>query len=135
MRNPHAPYINAVIEAMEAMSVDPADWWVSDAETGADGETCTLSAVISWNGKVSPEEYPDGLLLCWNLEQGWQYAGMRPDGSNDWPEDLPLPLWADPADVAASARALLRGEQWMSVDHPQWHDDAVSAAVKAWVES
>jgi hypothetical protein len=86
-------------------------------------------------GDVSPDEYPDGLLLCWDLDREWQYAALRRDGSNDSPEDLPLPLWAHPEDVAAAARALLRGDQLPEARWPEWRDERVLAAVRRWVES
>lgn len=78
-RNPHDPYIAAVFDAMLGVP-QPDNCWVSDAETGSDGETCTLSAVLIWEGEVSPDLYPDGLLVCWDLECGWQYAGNRHGG-------------------------------------------------------
>jgi hypothetical protein len=132
-RHPHEPYIAAVVDAFDANG--PIDDYVSSAETADDGTTCTLSAVLSWDDEASPDLYPDGLIVCWDLHRGWEYAGIRPDGSNDVPEDLLLPLWAAPEEVAAAVRALLAGEDPPFVALPDWHDDAVKAAVKAWEAS
>jgi hypothetical protein len=133
-RNPHSPYIDAVVDAMTGTPA-PAVWWVSDAETGADGETPTLSAVLTWGRDASPDEYPCGLLLCWDLDHEWQHAAVHPDGTNDPPKDLPLPLWAAPGDVAAAAQALLRGEQVEGAKLPEWRDEQALAAVDEWVRS
>lgn len=134
MRNPHGPYITAVVGAMP-VGFTPSDWWVSDAETAEDGESATLSAVISWGRNAAPDLYPDGLILCWDLDREWQYAGMRSGGSNDPPADLPLPLWAEPVDVAAAARALLTDKEPAPSSGREWQNAAVKVAVKEWVES
>lgn len=131
LRNPHAPYVVAVCSAMPDECI-ATDWTASDAETGSDGETCILSAVISWDDEASPELYPHGLMLCWDLEDGWGYAAMKADGSNEYPIELALPLWAAPQDVAGSVRALLAGEVPPPASLPPWRHDAVMAAVKAW---
>lgn len=133
-RNPHQPYIDAVEAAMRALGIEPNSAWADDAETRPDGRTCTLSAVFSWDGDVEPDRYPDGLLVCWDLDREWQHAALKADGSNEWPDDLPLPLWALPADVAASAGALLRGEE-LPAATGEWSDPIVLDEVRKWVES
>lgn len=125
---PHQPYINRVTEAMS-----PSDWWTSSAETAPDGEHITLSAVLNWDHEVAPDLYPYGLLLCWSLHTGWQWAPNRKDGSNEWPEDLPLPLWARPADVAVAVRALLAGEDVPSAT-AEYDDAEVIAACQPWLD-
>jgi hypothetical protein len=124
---PHQPYINRVTEAMS-----PSDWWTSAAETAPDGATCTLSAVLNWDHEVSPELYPYGLLLCWDLHTGWQWAECRRDKTNEYPEHLPLPLWARPADVAAAVRALLAGED-VPPATAEYDDAEVIAACQRWL--
>jgi len=124
---PHQPYINRVTEAMS-----PSDWWTSAAETAPDGETCTLSAVLNWDHEVEPELFPYGLLLCWSIHTGWQWAPMRADRSNEWPEDLPLPLWARPVDVAAAVRALLADED-VPAATAEYDDAEVIAACQRWL--
>lgn len=134
IRNPHVPYIKAVVKAMTDVP-PPKKCWVSDAETGEDGETRTLSAVLTWEDDAGLDEYPDGLLVCWDLDRLWQYAAVKPDGSNEWPEDLgDLPLWATPEDVAAAVRALIHGGP-MPASTTEWHDAQVMAAVKEWIAS
>lgn len=133
-RIPHAPYMDAVFAAMRALHIEPTDYTVDDSEAGTDGSTMTLSAVFSWDGDVSADRYPDGLLLCWDLDREWQHAAMKADGSNEWPEDLYLPLWALPADVAASAWALLHGGE-LPTSTGEWSDPVVLANVREWVAS
>jgi hypothetical protein len=129
IRCPHTPYIHAVTDALRAAGRAPADWFVDDSETGDDGETMTLTAVLTWDGGI--DGFPDGLLLRWDLEQGWQWAEMLCDGSNRVPEDLPVPLWAAPSAVVGCVVALLDGGDLPASDGV-WHDDAVAAAVAAW---
>lgn len=134
-RNPHEPYIDAVLAAMPA-DVAPAWCWVDDTETGDDGETMVLTAVLTWTGEANPRLWPHGLLLLWSHEHGWRYAGLRPDGSNDWPTETDLPLWAAPADVAALAAALLDEDQPIpAATNPEWCDAAVMTSVREWIDA
>lgn len=133
-RTPHAPYMDAVFAAMRALHIEPSDYWIDDSETGTDGATMTLSAVFTWDGEVSPDLYPDGLLLCWDLDREWQHAVLKSDGSNEWPAGLLLPLWALPADVAASAHALLHGDEPPAATG-EWSDPIVLDEVRKWMES
>lgn len=134
-RNPHAPYIAAVVDAFPA-NIAPAEDFVDDQETGEDGRTCTLTAILSWDDEASPDLYPHGLILCWSLEREWQYAALRDrHGVSDWPDDLPLSLWAAPEDVVAVVRALLAGEEPPTAERAEWHDETVIAAVREWAAS
>lgn len=129
--NPHAPYIRAVVDAFPA-DIAPTDFWCSDAETGEDGRTCTLSALLSWDDEAAPDVFPFGVILLWDLENDWQYAAMRSRSENEWPLELPLSLWAAPEDVVATVQALLAGRKPPAVSLPEWRDDAVLAAVREW---
>lgn len=133
-RNPHEPYVDAVFAALRQAGMEPSQCWTSDSETAADGMTCTLSAVLIWSSDDLPSFEFDDFLLCWDVHKGWQSADMNADGSNTWPEDLPIRLWAAPAAVAACVESLLRHAGIRS-SNATWRDALVFAAVDEWLAS
>lgn len=126
---PHAPYITTITDALTAASLEPAEWWVDDAETR--GTYCHLNAVITLDpsGTIASgdEDARDatpwayGLLLIWEwhtgLEEGgpergplWQFAKLNKDGSNEYPTDLPVHGYASPDAVVDAARKVISRE-------------------------
>lgn len=120
---PHDPYITAVCEALDATGPQVKDGRTSDSETR--GTYCYLEAVIDLDPITVglQEEWPHGLLLIWEwhtgaeAEQGepdkgpqWLFAEMNEDGSNEYPTDLPVYGYADPAAVAEAARKVISQE-------------------------
>lgn len=132
--NPHGPYIAAVVVA-----ADPDDAWIDSAETAPDGEHITLTGILTWGEERNPplEYWPHGLLVLWSLHEGWRYAGLREDGTNDVPEDLGLPVWAAPENVAASARALLERRALLEGEYlptaSEWDNQLVINACLPWL--
>jgi hypothetical protein len=137
---PHDPYIAAVIAALTTAGLEPDDAWTSDAETDpyGDGTEMMLSAVLRWNGDhtaIADAALPDGMLLLWeHSAEQWQWAEVRPDGSNELPDWLPhLPIWSDPAAVVTTLQALLAGLPAPETDAVEWpRADESRAAVAAW---
>jgi hypothetical protein len=132
---PHDPYITAVDTILTTSGIGCDDGWTSDVdEYEPDGIHTTLSALYRWNAgdtALNPDEHPDGLLLLWNAVAGWEYASLRPDGSNEIPTDLPIPVWAAPIDVATRIRAVMGGEKPATTEQV-WDNADVPAAVEAW---
>ncbi len=136
---PHDPYINAVIDALTNVGLEPDDSWTSDAESDPRGDGCErmLDAVLRWNSDhdaVNDDELPDGMLLIWEHSAGgWQSTAVQPDGSNDYPDHTGVGLFADPAHVVTAVRELLAGRAvpWHH-DHDWPHATEAEAAVKAW---
>ena len=126
-REPHAPYIAAVVAA-----ANPDDYWTDSAETAPDGETITLTGLLQFGYHVAPEHWPHGLLILWSLHEGWQYAGLRADGTNDIPEPLPLALWAPPELVSDAALDLLAGND-PKPSGDEWDNQLVINACLPWL--
>jgi hypothetical protein len=133
-RNPHDPYIDAVFAALKQAGMEPSQCWTSDSETADDGMTCTLSAVLIWSSDDLPSFEFDDFLICWDVHKGWQSADVNPDGSNTWPEDLPIPVWAAPTAVVDCVESLLHHAEIRSSGET-WRDDVVLAAVDEWLAS
>lgn len=157
---PHDPYITAVCDALTAAGLELTDQcWTSDAETR--GTYCYLDAVITLDPKAfgaNREEWPHGLLLCWEWHTGiedsepargpqWLFAELKDNGSNEYPTDLPVDGYASPAAVVDAARKVIGGEiepgsfhnlgQWRGwtggVIGGSWEQvDGLDAACEAW---
>ncbi|WP_262702027.1 MULTISPECIES: hypothetical protein [Streptomyces] len=124
---PHDPYITAVIDALTAAELKPAEWWSSDGETK--GVYCYLTAVITLDPSsthdLDAEEipsgtpWPHGLLLIWEWHTGreengdpergpvWQFAELKRDGSTEYPTSLPVYGYASPAAIVEAARKVI----------------------------
>ncbi|MFD9064206.1 hypothetical protein ACFVZ3_22085 [Kitasatospora purpeofusca] len=134
--DPHAPYCDAVDEALAAADIAPDDGWTSTVDVLAeDGITTMCSLVLLWHGTSAPaaDTHPDGLQATWDITSGWQTAALSPDGYPEAPTDLPLPLWARPRDVAAAVHAVLTGDRPPAAT-AEWDDTGTRAAVRAWHE-
>lgn len=130
----HAPYTDAVYDALMADGLEPTTYLADDTDTGPGGETATLTAVYVWTGEDATEEFPYGLLVCWDMDNEWRYACLNEDGTNQPLEELPLSLWAKPDDVAACIAAIIVQDE-LPCQTGEWHDPEVKAAVRAWIES
>lgn len=106
---PHAPYIAAVDLALTAAGLPPEEMLTGDSE--ARGVYCFLNAVITVGD----------LLLIWEWHTGaedggpergplWLFAALKADGSNEYPTELPVYGYADPAAVVEAARKVIGGQ-------------------------
>ena len=153
--HPHDPYIDAVIAALSAAGLEPAEAWTSDGESR--GMYCYLNAVITLDpsGTIRSDEedipdtaeWPYGLLLIWEwhpgLEEGeaergpvWLYAELKSDDSNEYPSDLPVYGYASPEAVVEAAGKVIARE--IDASHTgiiggSWdRADELNAACEAW---
>ncbi|MEV6680711.1 DUF6292 family protein [Streptomyces erythrochromogenes] len=115
----HDAYATAVTDALERAGLPVTDSWSDDGEPRQIVITLTLTPA------ADPDE-GDGeqLLILWDDEGAWQYAAMRPDGSNNHPEPLgagPLDL---PEQVAEAVRIHLRRDPVLPLPEPDWHPPA-----------
>lgn len=115
---PHDAYITAICEALDKTGTEVKDGRTDDCETR--GTYCYLNAVI----ELAPQnEWPHGLLLIWEWHTGteadlgepdrgpqWQFAELNDDGSNEYPTDLPVHGYADPAAIADATQRVRAGE-------------------------
>ncbi|GGZ72959.1 hypothetical protein ACFOOM_01195 [Streptomyces echinoruber] len=146
---PHAPYIEAVTDALTAAGLPPAEVDVRDDETR--GTHCYLDAVVTLTPEASgihAGRFEHGLILVWEwhtgLEEGgdergpvWQWAWRNEDGSNQLPEWLPVAGYASPHSVVTAAQRVLAdprpyraGER---VNGVLWgRADELDAACEAW---
>jgi hypothetical protein len=132
---PHDSYITAVDEALIAAGIGCDDGWTSDGDEYDDQDYTTLSAIFIWksgDSALDPDLYEYGAGVYWALTTGWEWAAQQPNGANDVPQSLPLPLWAEPADVVAAVRAVLAGLPWPDQPAREWRNPAVALAVAAW---
>ncbi|MFE0460747.1 hypothetical protein ACFW1A_16010 [Kitasatospora sp. NPDC058965] len=132
---PHDPYITAVDTALTAAAIGCDDGWTSEADEHDHDGNPTLSAVFTWhadNTALDTDLFVHGAGVYWALTSGWEYAAMRLDGSNDIPSSLPLPLWAEPADVVQAVRSALVGLPLPPQPAREWLNTDVATAVEAW---
>ncbi len=132
---PHDDYIDAVTAALDASRPYVESAYTSDGET--QGVHCYLSAVIKLDvhSVGLEDEWAEGLLLLWEWHTGagvedgepergpvWKFAEMREDGSTEYPTDLPVEGFAEPAAVADAARRVLAQEIQAggSYNYGQW---------------
>ncbi|MGW2170366.1 hypothetical protein ACWC1C_07520 [Streptomyces sp. NPDC001705] len=115
---PHDPYITAVCEALDKAGIAVKDGRTDDCETR--GTYCYLNAVIELDLN---DDWPHGLLLIWEWHTGreadqgepdrgpvWTFAGLKDDGSNEYPTDLPVLGYADPDAIVEAARKVIAYE-------------------------
>lgn len=119
---PHDDYITAVSEALDTAGLEVKDGRTDDSESR--GTYCYLSAVIELDMmSVGLQDEQPGLLLIWEWHTGreaehgepdrgpaWQFAALKDDGSNEYPTDLPVYGYADPAAVVEAARKVISCE-------------------------
>lgn len=133
---PHDPYMDAVDQALTAAGIGASDGWSSTGDDYDRDGALLPSAVFLWeagNPALNAHELPDGLLLHWNCEAGWEYAPLNADGSNEAPlRHTFLDVWAAPELAVATVRELLAGEKPTRRDGEWEHADASKAAVAAW---
>lgn len=126
---PHDDYITAVIDALTAAGLAPAEHWTSDGETK--GTYCHLNAVITLDPSnardLDDEETPagtpwrNGLILSWEWHTGaedgwekgpfWQFAALKEHDVCQYPPvQLPVYGYASPAAVVEAARKVIAHE-------------------------
>ncbi|MFJ2568152.1 hypothetical protein ACIO02_35405 [Streptomyces sp. NPDC087568] len=142
---PHAPYIDAVEDALTEAKLTPeqADAFVEDS-----GDFAFLRGVITLTPETSgypSTRFRHGLILIWDWHTGrdedyergpsWQWARLNEDGSSNWaPELLPVPGWVAPAMLAAAVTTLVHTGTPTPMNS-LWHDHLrtpVEAAIEAW---
>jgi hypothetical protein len=153
--HPHDPYVEAVIDALTAGGLEPAEWWTSDGETK--GVYCYLNAVIQLDPSGTRElddedipagtSWPHGLMLSWEwhtgLEEGgpergplWEFAELKQDGSSEYPTSLPVYGFASPAAIVETARAVterrIKPGHFHNFGQPGWDGGIVGGS---WGES
>lgn len=129
--DPHDPYIDAVVTALEDAGLTVPDSRTDDGETR--GTYCYLNAVVELDPSgvhdIPAEEipagtaWPHGLLLIWEWHTGieadqgepdkgpqWLFAELKDDGSNEYPTVLPVYGYASPAAVVDAARKVISCE-------------------------
>lgn len=118
---PHFPYLDDILHCLT--SAEQPDWQMEEDQVEVDGET-VVGVVLSWtkSSALNTEQWPDGVIVCWNEREGWQYAASRPDGGNEHPDDLIWETVPEPVAVAAAIRQLLTdGPESLPVkDAPRW---------------
>ncbi|MFF7365635.1 hypothetical protein [Streptomyces sp. NPDC008125] len=128
MPMPHDNYVTTILAALRAAGLPPAGSWSSNAETV--GTYCHLTAVITLDPSSTQDTDPDdvpahtawphGLVLIWEWHTGqdenapergaiWQFAELRPNGSNAYPTDLPVHGCASPEAVVEAAQHVIAG--------------------------
>lgn len=108
-RDPHAPYAEAVMEALGDLH-DPADSFYEYASDN--GEVMLMEIVITLDpDKARAAGWSRGLLICWDQTTGWEWAYLVGDhGGNSTPEPLIVgSLVTDPADIVRAVQTLLTG--------------------------
>jgi len=134
---PHDPYITTIDEALTAAGIGCDDGWTSEVDEYDDEGDGTLSAIFIWhagNTALASDPYEHGAGVYWALTTGWEYAAQQPHGANYTPQSLPLPLWAEPADVVAAVQAVLASEEPPVQPDREWQNPNVAAAVAAWAD-
>lgn len=141
-KQPHDPYITAVIDALTATDLPPTDdTWTDDGETR--GTYCYLNAVITLDPSNTSDldrddiptdaAWPHGLILIWEWHTGiedgargpqWLFAEIKSDGSNAYPTSLPVQGYAAPAAVVDAARKVIAHEigagSFYDFGRPKW---------------
>ncbi|WP_255951604.1 hypothetical protein [Streptomyces odontomachi] len=125
---PHAPYIEAVMDALTTAGLEPVEYFTDDSDTR--GSYCYLRAVLeldpSGTYSLDDDEIPAGTawrhgpLLIWEWHTGieaedgepdkgpyWQFAKRQADGSNEVPVVLPVYGYASPAAVVEATRHVI----------------------------
>ena len=143
--SPHAPYIEAVVNALSEAQMEPerADVFAEDSY-----DVPYLRGVITLTPETSSipaDRYRHGLILIWDWHTGrdeefdqgpvWQWARLNEDGSGKWPfEPLPVPGFVAPPMLAATVTTLVHtgkatpmGSLWQ--EHKR---KPVEAAIEAW---
>lgn len=147
MSLPHDPYITAVVEALTAAGLEPADCWTSDAESC--GLYQCLSAVITLDPDTSnlpAKRWPHGLLLIWEWHTGIEAENGEPERGPSWEwaklvdphgrcgerQAFTSLGYPSPAYVVESVRALIDRRN-QSVAAQRWERaDELDAACEAW---
>lgn len=157
---PHDSYIEAVCEALDKAGPEVKDGRTDDCETR--GTYCYLNAVIELDMLTVglQADWPHGLLLIWEWHTGreaelgepdrgpqWLFAGLKADGSNEYPTTLPVYGYASPAAVVEATRKVIAYEiqpgsyfnfgQWLGweggIIGDSWEQaDQLEAACVAW---
>ncbi len=144
---PHDPYITAIVAALAAAGLEPADHFTDDSDTS--GSHHYLRAVITLDPDTSgidPARWPDGLILIWEWHTGIEAADGEPErgpswecarlvdshGQNGGREALTAVGYASPAYVVESVRALAERRN-QSVPAERWERVAeLDAACAVW---
>lgn len=133
---PHDPYMDAIDQALTTAGLGGSDGWTSVGDEYDDHGGLLPSAVFLWSRNepaVNTDELPDGLVLHWTSEAGWEYAPLLPDGSNEAPlRHTFLDVWAAPDLAVATVRELLAGDKPTRRDGEWEHAETAKAAVEAW---
>ncbi|MFI0743420.1 hypothetical protein ACH4PU_35930 [Streptomyces sp. NPDC021100] len=118
------PYGAAVAAAIERAGLPVTDFWADAGEPRS--IVITLQPESPADGGEDDDGEPRELLIIWTDAGAWQYAWMRPDGSNEYPDqlpDYPGPL-ALPEDVAEAVRTFLRRDPALPLERPDWQPSA-----------
>jgi Family of unknown function (DUF6292) len=133
---PHDEYMAAVVDALTARGIAPAQWWTSEDDSGA--STARLDGVFQWHtGAVDPGHWPHGVYLSWDQYDGWRLIESG-GGRNIYrlsPDSL---IYCDPRQVAADVQARLTHglDGWspgpICIDGARWDVRPTMAAVERW---
>lgn len=126
---PHVWYIDIVVGLLRSLGVDPDEWWLSNSDTGHDGAVLTLSAMLVWDRPTAA--FVHGVTVFWDREDGWEYAALNENGSNQPVQSLPVPLWAEPVAVTCAIGALLDGRD-LPEPTGEWDNALVRSTVERW---
>ena len=157
---PHDPYITAVCDALTTAGLELTDHcWTDDCETR--GTYCYLNAVITLDpsGTITSGDedardavaWPHGLLLIWEWHTGieaehgepdkgpqWLFAGLKDDGSTEYPTDLPVYGYASPAAVVEAARKVISREigagGFYNYGAPKWDGGVIGGSWESHAE-
>jgi hypothetical protein len=131
-RLPHERYIDAVPAALADTDLTPDHAFVETP----DGER--LDAVMTWdrdNVNIDPDQWPNGVLVCWSQVQGWEYAASNANGSNEIPSELVHEWIPAPDSVAEAVRVLLHGPEGLPVHGRGWvRKSELETALREWDE-
>ncbi|MFF8829275.1 hypothetical protein [Streptomyces sp. NPDC015131] len=130
MTYPHTTYAKAVADALADEGIAPDDWdaWSHDG--------VTMTAVYRWTGEgdtgYNSAAYPNGVLLSWTSDQGWQYARFvdHHQTRTEQPIHLGLDPIATPAAAVRAADWMLSGRRKFPPQAARWKfADALQAAL------
>lgn len=135
---PHTRYMAAVADALTAYDIEPARWWVSEDDSGANSDR--LDAVFWWPAEtptVRPEHWPHGVYLTWDQHDGWRLIEDG-GGRNIHALSPDSRTYSDPQQIAADTRARLTHglDGWspgpVCSSGSRWDARATQDAVRAW---
>ena len=94
---------------------------------------------MTWNRdnlRLDSEQWPHGVLVSWSQFDGWEYAALHANGSNEVPSELVHEWIPAPESVAGAVRILMRGPQGLPVHGHRWaRKPELETALREWDET